>query len=148
MSSFIISYRQSGISINVLGVKPAEVGVPLRAAADDPRVILTPHVTWGSLTAMRDLRAQVIAKIEAFCAAVRSSPDAVRSTKPPNTGNTFGSQTRLKAPSPSSGTARNTPKDVSATRPVGHCLQAYDVRTEEMAKARWPEPAARDHPGD
>lgn len=55
-----------GIGIDVLDVEPPGAGHALLRWADDPRVIITPHVAWASNGAMRDLAGKVIEGIERY----------------------------------------------------------------------------------
>lgn len=61
------SQRIAGAGFDVLSSEPPSTGNPL-LELDLPNFVLTPHVAWGSDSAMRNLAEQVVAAIEAFAA--------------------------------------------------------------------------------
>ena len=56
----------SGIGFDVLTTEPPQEDNPLLEIADDPNVIVTPHVSWASDEAMQVLWNQVIDHIDNF----------------------------------------------------------------------------------
>jgi len=55
-----------GVGIDVLLEEPPTINSPLMRIADNPNVIITPHIAWASDTAMQTLANQLIDNINAF----------------------------------------------------------------------------------
>ncbi|WP_332403096.1 D-2-hydroxyacid dehydrogenase [Vibrio metschnikovii] len=60
--------RIAGAGVDVFTQEPADMGNPLIANMDLPNLLLTPHVAWGSDSAIQRLVTILIANIEAFIA--------------------------------------------------------------------------------
>ncbi len=58
----------AGAGVDVFTQEPADESNPLIANADLPNLLLTPHVAWGSDSAIQALANQLIENIEAFVA--------------------------------------------------------------------------------
>lgn len=60
--------RIAGAGVDVFTQEPADMGNPLIANMDLPNLLLTPHVAWGSDSAIQRLVTILIANIDAFIA--------------------------------------------------------------------------------
>ncbi len=58
----------AGAGVDVFSQEPADMNNPLIANATLPNLILTPHVAWGSDSAIQALADQLIANLDAFVA--------------------------------------------------------------------------------
>jgi len=58
--------RIAGIGFDCLTTEPPGRDNPLLSILDDPRVIVTPHIAWGSIEAVRKVWSEVIRHIEGF----------------------------------------------------------------------------------
>ena len=58
----------AGAGVDVFTQEPADMSNPLIANADLPNLILTPHVAWGSDSAIQTLANQLIDNMNAYVA--------------------------------------------------------------------------------
>ena len=73
MVQALASGRLGGLGIDVLGKEPPSAGHPLLDPAQpwSARVVVTPHIAWGTVEARTRLVADVVANLADFIAGKR-----------------------------------------------------------------------------